>query len=69
MSLLPEDVDKYISKAFKKGPKGDEETPADAPPDQRTGCVRPARAVRAPTSRATTARTAANMRQLIETKR
>ena len=39
MSLLPEDVDKYISKAFKKGPKGgpsDEEAPADAPPDQRT---------------------------------
>ena len=34
MSLLPEDVDKYISKAFKKGPKGgpgDEEAPADAP--------------------------------------
>jgi membrane protein required for colicin V production len=59
MSLLPEDVDKYISKAFKKGPKGDEDTPADAPHDQRTDA--------GPSGYDRTDR--ASMRQLIDTKR
>ncbi len=68
MSLLPEDVDKYISKAFKKGPKGDEETPADTPPDQRTDMRPPGGAARTDvTGYDRTDR--ANMRQLIETKR
>ncbi|MGB7834634.1 MAG: CvpA family protein, partial [Xanthobacteraceae bacterium] len=69
MSLLPEDVDKYISKAFKKGPKGgpgDEEAPADAPPDQRTdagsGTSRSEATGYDRTDRA-------SMRQLIDTKR
>jgi membrane protein required for colicin V production len=36
-SLLPEDLDKYISGVLKKRPKGDEDSPEDAPPaDKRT---------------------------------
>jgi membrane protein required for colicin V production len=69
MSLLPEDVDKYISKALKKGPKGgDEDAPPDAPPDQRTDMRPPAGAAR---SEATgyDRGDRAGMRQLIETKR
>ncbi len=69
ISLLPEDVDKYISKAFKKGPKGgDEDSPPDAPPDQRTDTGQPAGA---PHSEVTgyDRSDRASMRQLIDTKR
>ena len=71
MSLLPEDVDKYISKAFKKGPKGapgDEEAPADAPPDQRTDAGSAGSTARSEvTGYGRTDR--ASMRQLIDGKR
>jgi membrane protein required for colicin V production len=70
ISLLPEDVDKYISKALKKGPKGgDEDLPPDAPPDQRTDADRPGGG--APRSEVTgyDRSDRANMRQLIDSKR
>ena len=35
-SLLPEDLDKYISGVLKQRPKGDEDSPEDAPPDRRS---------------------------------
>ena len=70
ISLLPEDVDKYISKALKKGPKGGDEdaSPPDAPPDQRTDAGRPGGA---PPSEVTgyDRSDRANMRQLIDSKR
>jgi membrane protein required for colicin V production len=72
MTLLPEDVDKYISKAFKKGPKGgapsDEEAPADAPPDQRTDAGSQGTASRSEVTGYDRA-DRASMRQLIDTKR
>jgi len=72
ISLLPEDVDKYISKAFKKGPKGgapsDEEAPADAPPDQRTDAGSQGTASRSEVTGYDRA-DRASMRQLIDTKR
>jgi membrane protein required for colicin V production len=68
MSLLPEDVDKYISKALKKPPKGgDEDTPADTPPDQRTDS-RPSGSGRSEVTGYDRG-DRAGMRQLIETKR
>ncbi len=69
ISLLPEDVDKYISKALKKGPKGgDEDSPPDAPPDQRTDANRPGGAPRSDVTGYDRS-DRANMRQLIDTKR
>lgn len=35
-SLLPEDLDKYISGVLKQRPKGDEDTPEDGAPDRRS---------------------------------
>jgi len=35
--LLPEDFDKYLSTIIKKRPKGDDDTPQDGSPDQRSG--------------------------------
>jgi membrane protein required for colicin V production len=69
ISLLPEDVDKYISKALKKGPKGgDEDSPPDAAPDQRTDANRPGGAPRSDVTGYDRG-DRANMRQLIDSKR
>jgi membrane protein required for colicin V production len=38
-SLLPEDLDKYLSGVLKKRGPGDEEVPVDAPPDRRSDTV------------------------------
>jgi len=35
-ALLPQDMDTYLSQWFKRRPKGDEQEPPDAPPDQRS---------------------------------
>jgi membrane protein required for colicin V production len=35
-ALLPQDMDNYLSQWFKKRPKGEEQEPPDAPPDQRS---------------------------------
>jgi membrane protein required for colicin V production len=43
-ALLPQDMDNYLSQWFKKRPKGDEQEPPDAPPDQRSDAGSPARA-------------------------
>ncbi len=34
--LLPQDMDNYLSQWFKRRPRGDEQEPPDAPPDQRS---------------------------------
>jgi membrane protein required for colicin V production len=36
-ALLPQDMDTYLSQWFKRRPRGDEQEPQDAPPDQRSG--------------------------------
>ena len=41
-SLLPEDLDKYLSGVLKKRGPGDEEAPVDAPPDRRSDAAPPA---------------------------
>ena len=41
-SLLPEDLDKYLSGVLKKRGPGDEEVPVDAPPDRRSDAAPPA---------------------------
>ena len=62
-ALLPQDMDNYLSQWFKRRPKGDEETPPDAPPDQKSE-------LRAPAIAASYPRTdRADMRHLIETTR
>ena len=40
-SLLPEDLDKYLSGVLKKRGPGDEEAPAEAPPDRRSDVAPP----------------------------
>ena len=35
-ALLPQDMENYLSQWFKRRPKGDEQEPPDAPPDQRS---------------------------------
>lgn len=35
-ALLPQDMDNYLSQWIKRRPKGDEQEPPDAPPDQRS---------------------------------
>jgi membrane protein required for colicin V production len=70
ISLLPEDMDKYISKALKKGPKGgDEDAPTDTPPpERRTDAGSPSGTAR-PDVTGYDRGDRAGMRQLIETKR
>ena len=42
ISLLPENLDSYLSNALRKRPKGDEQDTPDAPPDQRSELGAPA---------------------------
>jgi membrane protein required for colicin V production len=41
-SLLPEDLDKYLSGILKKRGPGDEDAPVEAPPDRRSDAAPPA---------------------------
>ena len=41
-ALLPQDMDNYLSQWFRRRPKGDEQEPPDAPPDQRSNLDAPA---------------------------
>jgi membrane protein required for colicin V production len=68
-ALLPQDMDNYLSQWFKKRPRGDEQEPPDAPPDQRSDLRAPATAARAqePVGYPGTDRT--DMRQLIDATR
>jgi len=64
-TLLPEDMDNYLSQWLKRRPKGDEQEPLDAPPDQRSDLGGPATtAVREPAGYPRADR--ADMRQLID---
>jgi membrane protein required for colicin V production len=65
-TLLPEDMDNYLSQWFKRRPKGDEQEPLDAPPDQRSDLGGPATTatVREPAGYPRADRT--DMRQLID---
>ena len=40
-ALLPQDMDNYLSQWFKRRPRGDEQEPPDAPPDQRSNLGTP----------------------------
>jgi membrane protein required for colicin V production len=40
-SLLPQDMDNYLSTWFKRRPKGEEQEPQDAPPDTRSELTAP----------------------------
>jgi membrane protein required for colicin V production len=67
-ALLPQDMDNYLSQWFKRRPRGDEQEPPDAPPDQRSELV-PGRAnpVKEPAGYRPADRT--DMRQLIDATR
>ena len=66
-ALLPQDMDNYLSQWFKRRPKGDEETPADTPPDQKSELRAPTTTASVPLGYPRADRT--DMRQLIETTR
>ena len=66
-ALLPQDMDNYLSQWFKRRPKGDEQEPPDAPPDQRSELGPSTNPVRDPAGYRPADRT--DMRQLIDATR
>jgi membrane protein required for colicin V production len=66
-ALLPQDMDNYLSKWFKKRPKGDEQEPPDAPPpEQRSNSNGPSVTGSIPASAGYQRSDRTDMKQLID---
>jgi membrane protein required for colicin V production len=68
-ALLPQDMDNYLSQWFRRRPKGDEQEPPDAPPDQRSDVRAPTTAATVPEQPGYPRADRTDMRQLIDATR